>query len=198
MWHTIKALVRRAPVDAWDCYQVRDGQKGPIQVRAIRIPVETRRPRADPRRETLLVMETLDGSDRWHFLTNASDEEPTSVLVRVAGQRHLIEEAFELGKAKRDSTTTKCGPGRVGTITQPAHRSAAGSWFERAGGWEKKAPSMTANLVRSALSELMRKPKSPSEIAAMCLRQLRRNEAARIAHWRAKGLTAPPRRRAEA
>jgi SRSO17 transposase len=100
MWHTIKALVRRAPVDAWDCYQVRDGQKGPIQVRAIRIPVETRRPRADPRRETLLVMETLDGSDRWHFLTNASDEEPTSVLVRVAGQRHLIEEAFELGKGE--------------------------------------------------------------------------------------------------
>ncbi|HEY3445051.1 MAG TPA: hypothetical protein VGK67_01760 [Myxococcales bacterium] len=45
-------------------------------------------------------METLDGTDRWSFLSNADDEVPTADLVRAASRRHLIEEAFELGKGE--------------------------------------------------------------------------------------------------
>jgi SRSO17 transposase len=99
-WHSVKTQVRRTPVSDWSRHRVRDGQKGPIEVRAMRLAVETKRRKGGPRRETLLVMETLDGSDRWSFLTNAADEVTTETLVRVASQRHLIEEAIELGKGE--------------------------------------------------------------------------------------------------
>jgi hypothetical protein len=46
------------------------------------------------------------------------------------------------------------------------------------------------------LSEVLHKPKSPGEIAALCMYQMRRNEQARVARWRAKGFQPPPRRRA--
>jgi SRSO17 transposase len=97
-WHSATKYTQRTPVADWARFHVRDGLKGPIEVRAIAARVETRRRKGGPRIETLLVMETLDGSDRWTFLTNASEKEPIAALVNVASKRHLIEEAFELGK----------------------------------------------------------------------------------------------------
>ena len=99
-WHTTKVVAKRTPVSEWTRHRVRDGEKGPIEVRAMRLPVETKRRRGGPARETLLVMETVDGTDRWTFLSNADDDVPTSDLVRAASRRHLIEEAFELGKGE--------------------------------------------------------------------------------------------------
>ena len=46
-------------------------------------------------------------------------------------------------------------------------------------------------MVRFILSELLRHPLSPREIAERCLYQLTRNEEARIGHWRSKGLEPP-------
>jgi hypothetical protein len=47
-------------------------------------------------------------------------------------------------------------------------------------------------MVRYMISELLRRPLSPREIARQCLRQIERNEDARIGHWRARGLKPPP------
>lgn len=99
-WHKAVQFARRRPANAWSRFRVRDGEKGPIEVRATTARVETRRPRGGLRREILLVMETLDGSDRWVFLTNASRRVPVAKLVEVASKRHLIEEAFEMGKGE--------------------------------------------------------------------------------------------------
>ena len=99
-WHAVKVVAKRTPVGEWSRHRVRDGEKGPIEVRAMRLPVETKRRRGGLARETLLVMETLDGTDRWNFLSNADDEVPTADLVRAASRRHLIEEAFGLGKGE--------------------------------------------------------------------------------------------------
>jgi hypothetical protein len=51
-------------------------------------------------------------------------------------------------------------------------------------------------MVRFMISELLRRPLSPREIAARCLYQLTRNEEARINHWGARGLDPPPWRSA--
>ncbi len=46
------------------------------------------------------------------------------------------------------------------------------------------------------ISELLCQPLSPKEIAARCRYQMRRNEEARINHWKARGLEPPSWRRA--
>jgi SRSO17 transposase len=97
-WHSAAEFARRRPVSDWTRFRVRDGEKGPIEVRAITARVHTRRRKGGPREEIILVMETLDGSDRWVFLTNAKRRVPLAKLVEVASRRHLIEEAFALGK----------------------------------------------------------------------------------------------------
>ncbi len=50
-------------------------------------------------------------------------------------------------------------------------------------------------MVRFMISELLRQPLSPKEIAARCRYQMRRNEEARISHWKARGLEPPSWRR---
>ncbi len=97
-WHRLPRFVKRIPVSAWACFKLRDGNKGPIKVRAAMHRVETRRGRYKTFQETLLVMETLDGSRRWHFMTNAAMRTPIATLVEIAAKRHLVEQAFGLGK----------------------------------------------------------------------------------------------------
>lgn len=99
-WQRLPRFVKRIPVSAWSRFTLRNGEKGPIEVRAAMRRVETRRARGKTMQETLLVMETLDGGRRWHFLTNAAMRTPIATLVEVAAKRHLIEQAFELGKGE--------------------------------------------------------------------------------------------------
>jgi SRSO17 transposase len=70
-------------------------------------------------------------------------------------------------------------------------------WFlvrERRRLGEEKAPLSVA-MVRFMIPELLRLPLSPRQIAARCRYQMRRNEEARINHWRARGLEPPSWRR---
>ena len=58
-----------------------------------------------------------------------------------------------------------------------------------------KTPAMTVPQTRRILARLLRdRPPSPEEIAAVVSRVLRRNEEARIYHWRKATGTFPPRR----
>jgi len=94
----VQDLRRRIPVDDWSYFRVRDGEKGPIEVRATRLDVATQREGRLWVPETLLIIETLDGADRWYCLAHAPKETSLEELVRRAGLRHRIEEAF--GEAK--------------------------------------------------------------------------------------------------
>ena len=96
-WHRLPACVQRIPVRDWARFTLRNGDKGPIEVRAAIRRVETRR-RTATRPETLLVVEALDGSRRWYFVTNAPLRTGVATLVDVAAKRNLIEQAFSLGK----------------------------------------------------------------------------------------------------
>lgn len=86
----------------WAQFVVRDGQKGPIRVRAAVVPVLTRNSHEDEfaTNERLIVIQTMGGRrERRYCLTNAGDDVPLETLARVAASRHHIEEALETAKS---------------------------------------------------------------------------------------------------
>jgi SRSO17 transposase len=97
---TLEKLARSRPVDDWTYFKVRDGEKGPIEVRALAQDVATARERGEWVKEKLLVIETTDGAQRWYCLARCDASVPLAELVRQAGRRHRIEEVFEEAKGE--------------------------------------------------------------------------------------------------
>jgi SRSO17 transposase len=96
----IQKLRRTIPVASWEYFRVRDGEKGPIEVRATMLPVATDRDDRTTVMETFVIIETLDGSERWYCLAHAAPGTPLSEFVRHAGLRHRVEETFEEAKGE--------------------------------------------------------------------------------------------------
>jgi SRSO17 transposase len=93
---------RQQPPERWQLVEVRAGEKGPLQVQALRTRVQTRdaNKRTGPE-ETLVVMRTLDKKPRVNYaLSNAPADEPLDELVRAHSERHRIEEMFAEGNGE--------------------------------------------------------------------------------------------------
>ena len=92
----------RQPAARWKTITIRDGEKGPLKVRAIKRRVQTKDEDGlvGPA-ETLLVVRTLDQKPMTYFaLSNAGREEELGVLVPVKAERHRIEEDLQAGKGE--------------------------------------------------------------------------------------------------
>lgn len=89
-----KKLARTMPVSAWRRFKVRDGEKGPIEFRALTLEVATPRDAGTPVRETLLVLDALDGDKRTYHLARAKPGTSHDDMIRRACQRHRVEEVF--------------------------------------------------------------------------------------------------------
>jgi len=96
---SVEKVVRHLPPGEWSTLHVRDGEKGPVNVRAAMMPVMTERGSGWVE-ETFVVIETLDGRDRWYCMAHAAPGTPLSEFVRRAGLRHRIEETFEEAKGE--------------------------------------------------------------------------------------------------
>jgi SRSO17 transposase len=90
----IQDLRRRIPVRSWSRFHIRDGEKGPIEARATMLPIATHRDDETWVKETLVIIETLDGSERWYCLAHGPPGTPLSEFVRRAKLRHRVEETF--------------------------------------------------------------------------------------------------------
>lgn len=102
---SIKKLTRRCGVDQWHYFYVRDGEKGPIEKRALMLSVATMREatKDQPRhwvQEKLIVIEELDASQRSYCLAHADPSTTLAEFVKRQGQRHRIEEVFEEAKGE--------------------------------------------------------------------------------------------------
>jgi len=88
------------PRRAWERFTVRDGEKGPIQVRAAKTRVYTPRPHGKAERPEVLVVVRNDRDNKtWTYL--ASDTRTRlKELVRVGSCRHGIEQSLCLGKGE--------------------------------------------------------------------------------------------------
>jgi SRSO17 transposase len=92
----------RQPPSRWQRLRVRDGEKGPLTVDALCVPVHTK---ADNRvctdEERLLVIRTPGATPELSFAVCAADRRvPVAELARVKLQRHRIEEVFAQAKGE--------------------------------------------------------------------------------------------------
>lgn len=98
-------LWRKAlPEDAWTPIEVRDGEKGPLQVELVarRVEAKTDRRRVGPE-ETLVVIRWQDEEKvikHDYYLSDASSDTPLREFARVALAAHRVEEGIKRAKSE--------------------------------------------------------------------------------------------------
>jgi SRSO17 transposase len=97
-----KEWAERQPVQAWQAFAIRGGEKGPLRVEAVQAPVQTFEDTALGSRERLVVIRTVEADEArtWYCLSDASDEVPLQELVWAHGQRYWAEASFAQGKGE--------------------------------------------------------------------------------------------------
>lgn len=103
-WRVDRWVAER-PDEEWTEIDVRDGEKGPLVVEALKRRVETgKRGRPTVAEEELVVLRYKD-RDRAvvktdYYLSNADAETPLSEFCRVAKAEHRVEECFQRSKSQ--------------------------------------------------------------------------------------------------
>lgn len=93
-WVRVDAWASEQPASRWQRIEVRAGEKRPLVVEVLHAPVEVR----DKSRERLVVIRTVEATPKTHYcLSNAAADVPVDEIVWAHGDRHRIEEMFELG-----------------------------------------------------------------------------------------------------
>jgi SRSO17 transposase len=88
------------PESRWERIKVRDGEKGPLEVDAMIVSVQTKQERRIGPQERLVVIRPVGESRIDYALSNAGSEVPLAKVVRAQRQRHRIEEVFGAGKGE--------------------------------------------------------------------------------------------------
>jgi SRSO17 transposase len=101
-WESVADWADRQPKGRWRYFTVRDGEKGPLRVKALQQRVQTRDSDGSPGpRERLVVIVSIEKKPRtWYVLSNAAKETPLVEVVGAHGERHRIEELFAEGKGE--------------------------------------------------------------------------------------------------
>jgi len=91
---------RQSP-SLWQRFKIRDGEKGPVEVRAIEGLVRAKHDRRIGPKERLIVIKSIEEKPRtWYVLSNAGADVPLEKLVRVHAERYRIEQLFEEAKGE--------------------------------------------------------------------------------------------------
>jgi hypothetical protein len=196
LFERVDRWAARQPAGRWRKVKVRDGEKGPIAVRALPATVRTKDEDGcvGPSERPAVLRSCEKRPRTWYAPSNAR-EAKRAELARAHGARHRVEELWEEGKGE-------VGPGRHevrGWVGRHHHRtlSLLALWFLQAerlrlGG---KTPAVTVPQVRAIFTELLREPNpGAARIAEVVAQVLRRNEEARLDHWYAATGRFPPQR----
>jgi SRSO17 transposase len=99
-WQRVDAWAARQPKKRWRYFTIRNGEKGPLRVKAVQQWVQTRDEDGSPAgRERLVVIQSVEKNPRtWYVLSNAPKEVALAAIVGAHGERHRIEQLFEEGK----------------------------------------------------------------------------------------------------
>ncbi len=99
-WESVAAWAARQPKKRRRYFTIRDGEKGPLRVKAVQQWVQTRDEDGRPgTRERLVVIQSVEKNPRtWYVLSNAPKEIPLVAIVGARGERHRIEQLFQEGK----------------------------------------------------------------------------------------------------
>jgi len=91
------------PKSAWTTVDVRDGEKGPLVVEAVKVRVRAKTAPGDGFDETLVVIRERQADDTLkhdYYLSNAEPDTPLAEFTRVSKAAHRIEECFERAKGE--------------------------------------------------------------------------------------------------
>lgn len=91
------------PASAWTKLEVRDGEKGPLEVEIVRRRVVAKIERKVGPEERLVVIRSLDDEGQVkhdYYLSNALAETSLAEFARVATAEHRIEECIKRGKSE--------------------------------------------------------------------------------------------------
>jgi len=95
----VDEVAKSIPSKQWSCIRTRDGEKGPIEVRAVKMRVTTGKKKEERRRETLLIVRNPKTGQHWYYLSNAKGFS-VEKMTKAAACRHYIEESLEHGKGE--------------------------------------------------------------------------------------------------
>ena len=185
----------KVPDESWVRITIRAGLKGPLVVWATRMRVRTRfgqKRRGEP--EWLVVTRTeAKAPEVRYWLSDAGADVSLEEMVRVANARYWVEDSLERAK------------GEVGLAHyevrswQGWHHhmtlSLIALWFlvleQRR--LNNKTPAMTLQQSAHAVGEILRDPHvNVRRLARRITQRLKRNEWARIHHWRQAHCLPPP------
>ncbi len=96
--YKVDDLANCVPCRDWTRVRTRDGEKGPIEVCAIKMRV-TPVANKDGRRETLLLVRSPSSGKRWFYLSNAI-RVPVEKMAKAAACRHYIEQSLAHAKGE--------------------------------------------------------------------------------------------------
>jgi SRSO17 transposase len=188
------------PARAWEAVEVRDAEKGPLTVQAVRAPVQARADnRASAEAEVLVVFRERQPDGSWkhdYLLSNAPPETPVAEFARVFKAHHRVEECLQRAKGEAG-----LGDYQVRTWGGWYHHQAlslVAAWFltQEARRGKKSVPALTVRQVRRAIGQVLHRVAGydrPARVRRTMERWLRRNEEARFYHWKSRNRL-PPRR----
>jgi SRSO17 transposase len=102
-WTRVDRWCRALPETAWTTIDVRDAEKGPLVVQAVKARVQAKTAPGDGFDETLVVIREPQGDGTLkhdYYLSNAPDETPLPEFTRVSKAEHRVEQCLQRAKSE--------------------------------------------------------------------------------------------------
>jgi SRSO17 transposase len=102
-WTRVDRWCKSLSRSAWATINVRDAQRGPLIVEAVKVPVQAKTAPSEGLQETLVVIRERQGDGTMkhdYYLSNASYDTPLAEFVRVSKAEHRIEECLQRAKSE--------------------------------------------------------------------------------------------------
>ena len=199
-WQSVEAWTQSQPPGAWTRFEIRAGEKGPLQVEAAQTQVQTR---DDKRRvgeeERLVVIRTVNNPEAktWWTLSNAEAVVPLAEVVKGHSQRYWEEAGFKEAKSEVGMAHYEVRGWRG--WHHHMTMSLLALWFLGLERFRERpsTPALTVSALREVFSRVLASRRlTPADIVREMNEVLRRTEEARIYHWVASVGRYPPRRTA--
>jgi hypothetical protein len=186
------------PEEAWTQIDVRDGEKGPLVIEAVKRRVQARTDTGGTGPEEVLFVTRERQADQIYkhdyYLSNASADVPLAEFARVAKAEHRIEEGLERAKGEAG-----LGDYQVRNWNAWHHHvtlSLLAVWFlnQETRRGKKLTPALTLPQLRQLIGgviDVYLRTNVPASLCRHSTRWLKRNEQARFYQYRSRNILPP-------
>jgi SRSO17 transposase len=197
-WRRVDQWAAALAESDWSTVDVRDGAKGPLVVQVARCRVAARtEKRQQGHDEVLVVIRYRDRDNQRtvktdYYLSNGSPEIPEAEFARVAKAEHRIEECIERAKSEAGLADYQVRNWKGWHHHQTL--SLIATWFlvAEARRGKKWTPAITVQQIREGIALILHRAcGTTSRIASDRERWLKRNELARLYHWKQRNCLPP-------